>query len=378
MLYSHAPAAILKMDRVSKPLSVTMDRNTGSGLSFAKRIYAPRAVGLGLGFFCVAPVLWQMSAPPWLWALLLFNGYLWPHVAYQIARLSKRPYQAERRNLIIDSVLGGFWAGAMQFNALPSVTVLSMMAMNNIAAGGARLFLLGCLAQLAGALLAMLLFGAAFAPHTSMTQLYACLPMLILYPLSLGLVCYQLTNKLAEHKQALRAVSRTDSLTHLYNHGYWQDLLQAEFNKCRQGQRRATVALIDVDHFKAINDSHGHIVGDSVLRLLSEKLAQSLRAEDLAGRYGGDEFCVILTDTPPVLASEVMERLRRDLGGVRSDLAPGLELTLSIGLAVYSPLQLSATDWLNAADQALYQAKSSGRDRVVMAAEAMPVSSGTA
>lgn len=76
-----------------------------------------------------------------------------------------------------------------------------------------------------------------------------------------------------------------------------------------------------------------------------------------------------------MLAGEVMERLRRALGGVRSDLAPGLQLTLSIGLAVYSPLQLTATDWLNAADQALYQAKSSGRDRVVMAAEAMPDSS---
>lgn len=130
--------------------------------------------------------------------------------------------------------------------------------------------------------------------------------------------------------------------------------------------------MIDVDHFKAINDSHGHIVGDSVLRLLSEKLAQSLRGKDLAGRYGGDEFCVILPDTPPVLAGEVMERLRRELGGVRSELAPGLQLTLSIGLAVYSPLQLSATDWLNAADQALYQAKSSSRDCVVMAVEAMP------
>jgi len=347
-----------------------MDRNTGSGLSFAKRIYLPRCIGLGIGFFCVAAALWDMGLSPWVWALLLFNGYLWPHLAYQWARRSAQPYRTEWRNLLIDSLFGGFWAGAMQFNALPSVTILAMMAMNNIAAGGGRLFLAGCLAQLAGALLALLTFGAAFAPDTEMRELYACLPMLVLYPLALGQACYSLTVRLAEHRQALRAVSRTDSLTRLFNHGHWKDLLQIEFDKCRQGQQRATLALIDVDHFKAINDSHGHLVGDSVLRLLSEKLVQSLRAEDLAGRYGGDEFCVILPHTPPVLASEVMERLRRNLGEVRSQLAPGLHISLSIGLASYSPFQLNATEWLADADQALYQAKSAGRNRIVMAADA--------
>ncbi|MBC9250272.1 diguanylate cyclase AdrA [Pseudomonas alcaligenes] len=347
-----------------------MDRNTGSGLSFAKRIYLPRAIGLGIGFFCVAAGLWPLAMPGWIWALLLFNGFLWPHVAFQVARLAKQPYQCERRNLLLDSVFGGFWAGAMQFNALPTVTILAMMAMNNIAAGGARFFLAGSLAQLGGALLAMLLFGFSFNPATSMLQLYACLPMLVLYPLALGLVCYQLTIRLAEHKQALRAVSRTDSLTRLFNHGYWKDLLHREFSKCRHGEQRSTVALIDVDHFKEINDSHGHLVGDSVLRLLSERLVLSLREEDLAGRYGGDEFCVILPHTPPVLACEVMERLRVELAEIRTELAPQLRISLSIGLAGYSPFQLDATHWLKDADQALYLAKSGGRNRVVLSSEA--------
>ncbi len=98
------------------------------------------------------------------------------------------------------------------------------------------------------------------------------------------------------------------------------------------------MALIDVDNFKQINDQHGHLVGDSVLRLLSEQLAASLRQDDMAGRYGGDEFCVILPNTPPVLAGEVVERMRRELADVRSPLAPGLRLSLSIGLAGYSLL----------------------------------------
>ena len=121
-----------------------MDRGTGSGLSFAKRIYLPRSIGLGIGFFCVAAGLWPLYSTPWLWALLVFNGFLWPHLAYQLARRSATPYQAERRNLLIDSVFGGFWAAAMQFNVLPSVTILAMMAMNNIAAGGGRFFARGC------------------------------------------------------------------------------------------------------------------------------------------------------------------------------------------------------------------------------------------
>lgn len=346
-----------------------MDRSTGSGLSFAKRIYLPRCIGLGIGFFCVAAGIWPLDPAPWLWALLAFNGFLWPHLAFQIARRSARPFQTERRNLLIDSVFGGFWAATMQFNVLPSVTILAMMAMDNIAAGGARFFLKGSLAMLVGIALSMLAFGPALNPDTSMAQLYACLPMLTLYPLALGWVSYNLSIKLAEHKQALRAVSRTDSLTRLFNHGHWKDLLHNEFDKCRQGQQRGTVALIDVDHFKAINDRHGHLVGDSVLRLLSERLVFSLRTEDLAGRYGGDEFCVILPNTPPVLACEVMERLRQELGEVRSELAPGLSITLSIGLAGYSPFQLDATHWLKAADQALYQAKSRGRNQVVTASE---------
>ena len=346
-----------------------MDRGTGSGLSFAKRIYLPRSIGLGIGFFCVAAGLWPLYSTPWLWALLVFNGFLWPHLAYQLARRSAAPYQAERRNLLIDSVFGGFWAAAMQFNVLPSVTILAMMAMNNIAAGGGRFFAWGCVAMLLGAGLAMLLFGPALAPDTSMPQLYACLPMLILYPLALGSVSYRLSIKLAEHKQALRAASRTDSLTRLYNHGYWKDLLQETFSQCRGGQQRATVALIDVDNFKQINDQHGHLVGDSVLRLLSERLAASLRQDDMAGRYGGDEFCVILPNTPPVLAGEVMERMRRELADVRSPLAPGLRLSLSIGLAGYSPFHLDASHWLKAADQALYQAKQNGRDQVAIASD---------
>lgn len=127
-----------------------MENQRGKGLSFARRIYWPRIIGLGIGGISVLAALAPLALPDWIWALLLFNGLIWPHLAYQLSARSAFPYRAERRNLLYDSLLGGFWAATMQFNPLPAVTILSMMAMNNVAAGGLRLFIRGSLAQCTG------------------------------------------------------------------------------------------------------------------------------------------------------------------------------------------------------------------------------------
>lgn len=341
-----------------------MENQRGKGLSFARRIYRPRIIGLGIGGISVFATLYPLALPGWIWALLLFHGLLWPHLAYQLSTRSAFPYQAERRNLLYDSMLGGFWAATMQFNPLPAVTILSMMAMNNVAAGGVRLFIRGALAQGIGVLLSWSLFGASFNTRISPLQIYACLPMLTLYPLAVGMVCYRLAIKLSEHKRALSALSRTDSLTGLLNHGSWKDLLHIKFHKCQQQQINASIALIDIDHFKAINDTYGHVAGDVVLRQLSKLLRQNLRVSDQAGRYGGDEFCVILPDVPLAHAAELMEALRGRFGALGYEQSPALQVSLSIGLAAFNPLHDDAMGWLNDADQALYAAKTCGRNNV--------------
>lgn len=341
-----------------------MEKQHGKGLSFARRIYIPRIIGLSIGSVSVAAAIYPLNLAIWVWALLLFNGFVWPHVAYQLSARSTVPYKAERRNLLYDSLCGGFWVAAFQFNPLATVTILSMMAMNNVAAGGQRLLIQGSLAQLAGGAISLLLFGAAFTPLTTQLQVWACLPMLTLYPLAVGMVCYRLAIKLSEHKRALRALSRTDSLTGLLNHGAWKDLLQLQFQHCRERGEPAVIALIDIDHFKAINDSYGHLMGDSVLHQLSLELKRNLRESDLAGRYGGDEFCVILPNMPLHQARDVMERLRLVLHDYRHAEAPGLRVCLSIGLAAYQRSFSDANAWLNDADKALYIAKKTGRDRI--------------
>ena len=341
-----------------------MENRRGKGLSFARRIYKPRIIGLGIGCISVIGGLYPLAMPGWVWAFLLFNGLAWAHLAYQLSIRSPFPYQAEQRNILYDSLCGGFWAAAAQFTPLTTVTILSMMTMNNFAAGGRRLFLRGLLAQGAGIGVAWALFGMRFNPDVSLFQVYTCLPMLTLYPMAIGMVCYKLAIKLSEHKRALSALSRTDSLTGLLNHGSWKDLLHLKFHKCQQQQSHATIALIDIDHFKQINDSHGHIVGDAVLRQLSLEIRRNLRKNDLAGRYGGDEFCVILPQMPLEEAARVMERIRETFSNYRNPQIPELRVSLSIGLADFQLIFTDAATWLNAADRALYAAKDTGRNRV--------------
>ncbi len=344
-----------------------MENNRGKGLSFARRIYLPRIIGLGVGFFCVGAALYPLNMPGWIWALLLFNGFAWPHLAYQISTRSAFPYQAERRNMLYDSLCGGFWAASFQFSPLATVTILSMMTMNNVAAGGQRLFVFGALAQLVGVLLGWSIFGFKFSLTMTQTQVWACLPMLTLYPLALGMVCYRLAIKLSQHKRALSALSRTDSLTGLLNHGAWKDLLHLKFQQCRQHNTQATLALIDIDHFKVINDSYGHIVGDAALRQLSQELKRLLDEYELAGRYGGDEFCVILPTLPLAKAEVLMEQLREALEQYRHPDVPDLRVSLSIGLARYQAGYKDAVDWLEDADKALYTAKHTGRNTISVA-----------
>src|SRR6185437_5618904 len=137
-----------------------------------------RVIGLGFGFFCVASVFYQLHTSPWLWALLVFHGFFWPHLAYRAALAWPVPYRGERFNLMVDSVLGGLWVVAMRFNLLPCVLILTMLSMDNIAAGGMRLFLRGLVAHLFGFAIGALTLGVTFEPQSQMPTLIACMPFL--------------------------------------------------------------------------------------------------------------------------------------------------------------------------------------------------------
>lgn len=172
---------------------------------------------------------------------------------------------------------------------------------------------------------------------------------------------------LALERELVR-ISRHDSLTGAFNRGYITELALREVERARRHQRPLAVAMIDIDHFKSVNDAHGHDVGDKVIQETTGICSANLRSTDYFGRFGGEEFIVVMPETGEADALEVAERLRSCVEQAAVAGEPGaVKFTVSIGVAILSPG--SREDWqglLKRADVALYRGKEHGRNRVVL------------
>lgn len=333
------------------------------GLRFSSRIRALRTVGLAAGIVCIAGVFRENGAHPVLWALLAFDGLVWPQVAWMLARRSKDPYAVEKRSLMIDSASGGFWIVLMQFNLLPSVLLMVMLTMDKIGIGGPR-FLAQCVAAQAVALLATgLFFGFSVNATTTMPMIVACLPLLVVYPLMVGVSSQRLAQRVREQNRMLAEMSRVDGLTGLYNRVHWEGVASLEFERQKRSGSPAAMLMIDIDHFKPVNDRHGHLVGDEVIRSVTKILRETLRQNDAAGRYGGEEFAVVLPDTATRGALRIAERIRAQVEATTVGAGGGLRVTVSVGIAAAKGAA-DCRDWIERADRALYSAKEEGRNRV--------------
>lgn len=165
---------------------------------------------------------------------------------------------------------------------------------------------------------------------------------------------------------SLKLLSRLDRLTDLNNRGYWEETLEQEFQRCRRSSLPSSLMMLDVDHFKRLNDQHGHLAGDKVLRAVATQIKRCQRATDVAGRYGGEEFAVILPDTDLNSAMVVAERLRRQISEMPIEWEDQLlYVTASLGVCEFSDLFQSHQNWLDHCDAALYQAKREGRNRCI-------------
>ena len=165
----------------------------------------------------------------------------------------------------------------------------------------------------------------------------------------------------------LENLATTDGLTRLYNRRTFLQRAESEFERSRRYQRPLSVLMLDVDHFKNVNDTYGHETGDRVLRVLADASRKSLRQQDVIGRYGGEEFVAFLPETPSEVALEVAERLRQSVAALGVGSANGVvKVTASIGVATAGRGTAAVAQLINAADQALYEAKQQGRNRVVV------------
>jgi diguanylate cyclase (GGDEF)-like protein len=171
------------------------------------------------------------------------------------------------------------------------------------------------------------------------------------------------------HSQ-LKTQARTDSKTGVLNAGAWQGEASLAVDRARRRRGSVAVLLADVDHFKRVNDKYGHLTGDAVLRTLAAEMRQQVRESDLVGRFGGEEFAILLSGTTATEACVVAERIRRGVGVVKvvtKDKFVGA--TISIGVAVLDSHGSDLSELLESADRALYRAKRSGRDRVCLASQ---------
>ncbi len=182
-----------------------------------------------------------------------------------------------------------------------------------------------------------------------------------------------LTRRLDEANQKLRRLTNLDGLTGIANRRGFDDKLAREWARCRREERPLALLMIDVDHFKAFNDSLGHLAGDDTLKIVAATIAGSLkRPGDMAARYGGEEFAVVLPNTDLAGARHIAERIRENVEKLRiPHPAQGTaeHVTISVGGAVAHPAKLPAMPanrLIDFADAALYQAKKAGRNRVVI------------
>jgi diguanylate cyclase (GGDEF)-like protein len=177
-----------------------------------------------------------------------------------------------------------------------------------------------------------------------------------------------LQRELVSQVEKLRLRAFVDQLTGVWNRGAVFDVLQRELERSERNNHPLSACMLDLDHFKKVNDEYGHQAGDHVLQELCQRVRASIRPYDGIGRYGGEEFLIVFPETQGEQARSQADRVRKTVAAVPFDLGDGVQktVTCSIGVAEYERDE-DLTSLISRADKALYRAKNEGRDRVVLA-----------
>jgi diguanylate cyclase (GGDEF)-like protein len=228
------------------------------------------------------------------------------------------------------------------------------------AAGAALGFVLSCRARRVGALIALDRQASAREPRLSAPLAQAI--RVLLEPAAVALDNARLL-------KSAEALSVTDDLTHLYNSRYLNQVLRRETKRASRSGRPLSLLFIDLDGFKAVNDTHGHLFGSRALVEAAAVIRTSARETDVVSRFGGDEFALVLPDTGGEGAFAVGERIRDRIAEYRFLAAEGLDihLTASVGVATLPDVAASAEELVQAADKAMYQVKETGKNGIVAA-----------
>ncbi len=386
------------MDR-ERPVTTPQITTTGSpkpGMTLPRMIHRVRTSGFVMGFAIFTTHMLGKDYSPLVWGLLLLQFFVYPHLLHWRTRRAANPMQAELGNFLIDAGTMGLWSAGLGYPLWITFAVLTCNVVSITLYGGSRSALQAIAIFFLGGLLWVALTGQPIDLHTDWPATVLCAVGLTIFLLMASNTAFHRNRKLQEIRAALRdseqALHRAndalqqqlreihvlqgqlheqanrDPLTGLYNRRYLDTTLERELARCQREGQPLSLVLIDIDHFKLINDTYGHLAGDEVLKQLADMLSAQARSADVVCRFGGEEFLLLLPNMPQTTALARAEQWRQRFAA--STIAFGefrMQATLSLGLASYPGHGISAQALIRCADRALYRAKTEGRNRVIVA-----------
>lgn len=346
-----------------------------------------RSVFFALMFVVLGTHLLHLQSGPLAWGLLALQFLVYPQCVYLRARRAADPLRAEMHNLLLDALLLGLWIGAWGLPLWIGFILFISVCLNLMIFLGVGGLAKVVLAMAAGIGLAVLATGQwRWQPQTSLTTTLLCMLALTLYLLMFAHDAYtrglalrqsrkQLATRIAEItslQARLQDQAARDPLTGLFNRRHLDAALARELADGNHRSAPLSLVMLDIDRFKRINDTYGHAAGDEMIKALARLLAWRVRGQDLACRYGGEEFLLMLPGTGMQAAAQLAESLRKEFEELRVEFeGRRLAATVSFGIAAFPEHEADPQTLLRRADKALYAAKLQGRNRVVLSTRAV-------
>ena len=387
---------LLRVEHAARSVSVTSIASDGTKTyhwvlvnSYRVRVAAFLLAGVPIGLH-----MWPWKHGLLLWALFVLQFLVYPHAVQWLTRRTPGPVATERNNLIIDSAIFGAWAAGLGFPLWISVALFLATLLSHTITRGLAGVVICFIAVSSGALASTTVIAFHVSTDTAGLVTLASIVGLAIYMSLMGIEFFTYIRQLHEVKSAvdrqkstleeanaalhsqidkihdlqekLREQANRDSLTGLFNRRYLEGTLERELARGRREAAPLTMLLLDIDHFKLVNDTYGHQAGDEVLRAFGALLAEHARTEDIVCRYGGEEFLMVMPKMSLVIARERAAALLKlvqnqtvSFGELR------IRITTSIGIAAIPEHSDTAEGLIRCADEALYLAKRNGRNRVV-------------
>lgn len=354
-----------------------------------------RSLSFAMLFAIIGTHMAGQNQGPLAWILLTLQFLVYPQLMFWRARYARDARRAELHNMGVDSLLFGIWAAALGFPLWISFTLFTSVTINHAALRGLRGIAISGGAIVLGVTAAVAVTGLHLAPQMDLPATLLCIAGYSIYLLIVANVAYVRNRQLRDAREHLRLAEQArnaangalqqqldeihtlqaqlheqanrDPLTGLYNRRYLDSTLERELARCKREGQPLSLILIDIDHFKQINDTYGHQAGDEVLKHLASMLSAQARAADVVCRYGGEEFLLLLPQMPLKNARERAEEWRSGFEASTTSLGEfRMQATLSIGIASYPGHGTSPQELIRCADRALYSAKATGRNRVLI------------